>query len=690
MELDKKISVVYDLETLSNCFTYTGINILTEEVYKFVIWEEINDFYPLLLHLSNCKGMIGFNSLSFDYPLIHYIIKNKDLLIKLSAKQIAKKLYNEAQRLIQNEYNIIKDEDTFIPQLDLFKLWHFDSKARITGLKKLEVNMEFENVQDMPINHQDKVKTKEQIEEILSYNLNDVIATFKFYKISENKIELRRMLTRKYGINFMNFSNSKMGEQLLLELYCNATNKDKNKVRKLRTHRNNFKFSECIPNYVKFTTPKFNDLLEYLKGIEVTSLKDSFHYELDFQSSQIIMGTGGIHFCVKSGIYKPKQNFLFRDSDVNSLYPSLGIANYLYPEHLGEEFYIVYKEGIVDVRLTEKAKKEKGDKAIVNGYKEAANAAYGKSNSEFSFLYDPLYTIKTTLAGQLSLCMLAEQLTERIPNLIVTQINTDGLTCAYHEKYNIIYDKVCEEWEKTTNLTLEHVYYDQMIIRDVNSYIGVYTDGKVKYKGTFKPNHEMRKDEEYHKNFSQNAVTLAISDYFLKNIPIEESLKNNKNIYDFCKTFNATHGWGCETVDSEGITQKQQKTNRYYISTDGKTFRKFKDERIIEIEAGGTKVTIFNKYEEKPFGEYNINYDYYVTECEKIIHKIDGTEERLEQERKELREKAKRDKEEENYLKFIINKVPTQLQYNTYWRDHCAIKYGEPKEIKPLKVKNLT
>lgn len=684
--MSKKV-FVYDIETLSNCFTYTAINIETEEVYKFVIWGEINDFHSLLVHLSNCKGMVGFNNLNFDYPIIHYIIKNRNSLINLSADQIAKKLYKEAQRLIENDYNIIKDEDTFIPQLDLFKLWHFDSKARITGLKKLEVNMEFENVQDMPINHQDKVKTKNQVEEILSYNLNDVIATFEFYKVSKNKIELRRMLTRKYGINFMNFSNSKMGEQLLLELYCNATGKDKNQVRKLRTKRTNFKFSECIPKYVTFTTKKFNDLLDYLKGIEVTSLKDSFHYELDFQSSQIIMGTGGIHFCVKSGIYKPKEGFLFRDSDVNSLYPSLGIANYLYPEHLGEEFYKVYKEGIVDIRLVEKAKKDKGDKAIVNGYKEAANAAYGKSNSEYSFLYDPLYTIKTTLAGQLSLCMLAEQLTERIPNLIITQINTDGLTCAYHEKYDVVYDNICKEWEETTKLTLEHVYYEQMIIRDVNSYIGIYTDGKVKYKGTFKPNHEMRKDEEYHKNFSQNAVTLAISDYFLKNIPVEESLKNNTNIYNFCKTFNATHGWKCETVDSQGNVETQQKTNRYYISNDGKTFRKLKDDRIIEIEAGGILVTIFNKFEEKPFEDYNINYDYYINECYKIIHKIDGTEERLEKERKEAREKAKLEKEYENYKKYCLDKVPTQRQFDLYKREWLIEKYGIPAEIKPSKIK---
>ena len=50
----------------------------------------------------------------------------------------------------------------------------------------------------------------------------------------------------------------------------------------------------------------------------------------------------------------------------------------MYPEHLGPMFYTVYKEDIVDVRLAEKAKKDKGDKAIIEGFKESANASYGR------------------------------------------------------------------------------------------------------------------------------------------------------------------------------------------------------------------------------------------------------------------------------------------------------------------------
>src|SRR5690606_16818495 len=191
----------------------------------------------------------------------------------------------------------------------------------------------------------------------------------------------------------------------------------------------------------------------------------------------------------------------------------------------------------------------------------------------------------------------------------------------------------CQEWEAQTKLVLEYVAYEKMIIRDVNNYIAVNQKGKVKYKGTFKSNEEMIKDGEYHKSFSQGIVTIAVADYFLKNIPVEQTVSNHTNIYDFCKTFNASHGWSCELldIDENGVESNivsQQKTNRYFLSLLGKRFRKTKDDRKIEIEANRT-VLIFNKYYEKPIAEYGIDYQYYIDECYKIIHKIDGTEERL-------------------------------------------------------------
>lgn len=687
----EKKTWIYDIETLKNCFTYTAVDKDSDQEVQFVIWKEQNDFIPFLQHLQSCRGMIGFNNINFDYPVIHYIIQNRTKLVEKTGEQIAKLIYKKAQSVISQEYSAVRENEVIIPQLDLFRIWHYDNRARMTGLKKLQIAMNFPNVQDMPYSHEHKVTEQYEVEQILDYNLNDVEATKLFYTKTIDKLELRKGLLRKYGLNCLNYPDSKIGEELMLKLYCQYSGKKESSVKRLRTHRKSIKFSDCIPSYIKFSTPEFQGLLEYLRGIEVQELKNSFKYSLDYNGFVFDLGVGGLHACVKAGVYKETEDRIIVDADVASLYPSLAITLNLYPEHLGEEFSKIYEEGIVKPRLEAK---RTGDKVMADGFKLSANSVYGKSNSQYSFLYDPLYTVKTTLAGQLALCMLSEMLMTRVPELVMLQVNTDGLTVEIPREHARLYWEVCKEWESITNLTLEYIAYSQMIIRDVNNYIAVaQKTGKVKYKGTFKPNHEMIKDDEYHKSLSQGVVALAVSDYFLKGVPVEETIKNNTDIYLFCKTFNATHGWTCETlnISEEGVEsniEPQQKTNRYYLSTNGKRFRKLKEDRKIEIEAEKL-VTIFNKYEDKPFEEYHINYDYYIEEAYKIIHVIDGTTERIEQEKKQQREQLKKEREEENYLKFCVNKIPTSRQYELYKRDWLIEKYGEPEEIKPSRVKKV-
>ena len=64
---------------------------------------------------------------------------------------------------------------------------------------------------------------------------------------------------------------------------------------------------------------------------------------------------------------------------------------------------------------------------------------------------------------------------------------------------------------------------------------------------------------------------------------------------------------------------KQQKNVRYYISSKGVNFVKRYTKGTSEMINKGYKVIIFNKFEEKEESEYNINYDFYVKECKKII-----------------------------------------------------------------------
>ncbi len=466
------MTVIYDLETIAGIFTYTAINKDTEEIYSYVIHKDRNDLEALVQHLKQCKGQIGFNNINFDYPIIHFILENYHnwLMLLLSAEKIISLIYEKAQYIIntQNQENFnqtvaIRVKDWKIQQLDLFKLWHYNNKARATSLKSLEISMNYPNVMEMPIEHTKTDITLEEVDDILAYNLNDVLATFEFYKRSCEKIDLRNNLIERYKIPCLNFSDSKIGEQLTLKLYCERTNGNFWEIRESRTHRNSISLKECIFDYIKFETREFNKLLDNLKSRVVTSTKGAFEESVLFKGFIYDYGTGGIHGCIKSGVYESDDDYIIIDADVASLYPNIAVLNKLFPAHLGQDFCDVY-ESILLQRI--EAKKA-GNMAISDALKLSLNSVYGKSNDQHSFLYDPKYTLITTINGQLMLSMLAELLVLNIPDLQVLQVNTDGLTVKIHKKFSDVYYQLCKQWEKLTKLTLEYKDYRKMIIRDV-------------------------------------------------------------------------------------------------------------------------------------------------------------------------------------------------------------------------------
>ena len=81
--------------------------------------------------------------------------------------------------------------------------------------------------------------------------------------------------------------------------------------------------------------------------------------------------------------------------------------------------------GFIKRRIKEKHKpKKEKDTVLIKGYKLVLNGCYGKSNEEKSFLYDPLYTFKTTIAGQIFISMWVERMVKVVPELIFLQTNT--------------------------------------------------------------------------------------------------------------------------------------------------------------------------------------------------------------------------------------------------------------------------
>lgn len=629
---------VHDYETLSNLFVACFIHYKTDETKVFVIHRLRNDLHELLEFLDqnkkNGEWHISYNGLSFDSQITEYILRGRKFLVTWDPEDVAEYLYGKAQDIIQRQED--KQRSQFaewqlqIGQIDIFKTNHWDNAAKRSSLKWLEFSMDWPNVQEMPIHHSSVVTTMDEINIVIGYCINDVRATKKLMQLSKPLIEVRTRIKNKYGLKCYSYSNTKLGSELLLKLYCESTGNDPREVRQMRTRREKVVIKDILFPYISFKTIDLIGFHEMLKGKVIHNTKKEFEYKLRFMGYDFYYGAGGVHQCIDRGIYKADEEWVIMDLDVASLYPSIACVNRMYPAHLGEDFFRVYKEGIVDVRLAEKAKKENRDMAIIEGFKEAANASYGNSNSEYSWLYDPQYTMQTTINGQLLITMLVENLLISLTGAQLLQTNTDGATLRIRRDELDKYKEICKEWEGITKLTLEFAEYSAMYIWDVNNYIGVYADHKKspKCKGRFEwEDLQKHKHTHLHKNKSHLIVAKALFNYFVNDIPPERYLMENRNIYDYCAGAKAKSDWCFQqvcVVDQKIVHQDLQDTLRYYVSTKGcKIIKKNRtDNREIQLESGKWLQQEFNVYKELPWEEYNVDESYYLEQIYKEIHNI--------------------------------------------------------------------
>lgn len=248
--------------------------------------------------------------------------------------------------------------------------------------------------------------------------------------------------------------------------------------------------------------------------------------------------------------------------------------------------------------------------------KLALNGVYGDSNNQYSPFYDPKYTMAITINGQLSLCLLAEQLLE-IENLKLIQVNTDGVTVALPRVAKGQYDEICKAWEKQVGLQLEFADYDKMFIRDVNNYIALYTDGKTKNKGAYE-----YKDLGWHKNHSSLVIPMAAEAKMLHGTDVREFIMNHKEKFDFLLRTKVPRSSSLVLVQDDGTEVEQQNICRYYPCKSGGKLVKI----MPPLEPGGElrRLSIDSAWKVKPCNDIDdyvgdIDYDYYVEEAVKLV-----------------------------------------------------------------------
>lgn len=121
---------IYDLETYPNFFLASFKCIIKNKYYEFEISDRKNDINKLreFLNQKDLK-LIGFNNINFDYPVLH------NTILSNNNNWTSYQIFEEVEKIINEKYSSIWDNLVKIPQLDLYKIWHYDNKNKSTSLK---------------------------------------------------------------------------------------------------------------------------------------------------------------------------------------------------------------------------------------------------------------------------------------------------------------------------------------------------------------------------------------------------------------------------------------------------------------------------------------------------------------------------------------------------------------------------
>lgn len=557
----------YDLETYPNTFTASFSFENEEEIKTFEISDRKNDRDALLQFLSYLESrgsyMAGFNNIGFDYPIIHDLLNSPHTFNAMRAYQKCQEIINTQS--FNRHASTIWTNDRKIKQVDFYRLHHFDNRSKATSLKALEFAMRMDFVEDLPF-PVGTYLTNEQKDQLILYNHHDLRATKLFGQKSKEalKVRMELMETGVLRGDVLNFPDVKIGEQYLVsKIGREKCYKGKDPI---QTFRDKIVFSEVILPKISFRTDEFNAVLDWFKSQTYYLHSEdvpSPRLETKLAGIDFVFGVGGVHASVENRHFESDDEHLIVDVDVSGMYVAIGVANEFAPEHLGKSFVTAYRQVQQD-----RSHHKKGT-AMNATLKLAGNGVYGKSNDEWSPFYDPKYTFTVTANGQLQLLQLVEVFS-LIPGLRLIQANTDGITCIMPRKNKNLFDMWKSDWESQTALKLEEVLYDKMWIRDVNSYIAIDMNGKVKRKGAYwYPEKDEEYDGQWHKDFSNMSAQKGVEQVLLHGYNPDAVVHCLTDKFDFMLRYKTTKGSVVRIGDKEC-----GKMVRYYVSKTGEKMTK--------------------------------------------------------------------------------------------------------------------
>jgi len=543
--------LITDVECYQNYFCVCFKCVITKKVMYF---ERTNDKaldVKKLRWVMENFVLVTFNGKFYDEPV---------LFIALAGAS-CEELKLASDRLIQEALK--PNEVLKIHEVSRFRINHIDLKepapSPFASLKLYGGRLHVPMLQDLPFHHNALLNAKQMIV-VLWYCMNDLDNTEYLFNGLEKELKLREEMGKEYDIDLRSKSDAQVAEAVI--------NSEITKLNGFRPQKPDMfvgkSYNYKPPSYLKYHTPLMRWVLNLITSTPLTiggddkiKLPDVLkNTKLNIGASHYQIGIGGLHSTETCITHKSDENYTLYDRDVESYYPRLILGMGLYPEQMGPNFLKLYAS-IVERRLKAKAEKNK----IVNeSLKICINGSFGKLGNHYSTLYAPNLLIQVTITGQLALLMLVERY--ELAGLSVVSGNTDGIVIKCPVGRESEMRSIATQWENDTGFKTDETRYKMLCSRDINNYIAIKEDNKIKGKGAYQ--RTCNAPQPLKVSPINEICNIAIEEFLTKQTPIEETILACKDITQFL-TVRTVKGGAVKDGNYLG------KAIRWYVGNDERT-----------------------------------------------------------------------------------------------------------------------
>lgn len=527
--------IVYDIEV----FAYDWIVIFLDiSTGKYSVYHNDNESVTAYMKTQG-RIFCGYNNKHYDDHIVKAICCG-------ASPELVKQI---------NDFIIVQERsgwDHFFLKQNRFWFNSFDlmDDTQVgTSLKHIEAHMG-ENIEESEVDFNiDRPLTEEELQKTIKYCKWDVYQTAKHLIRRKDYLDTKLSVGRTLGLSdeeSLRVTNAKLTATALNATYVQ------------RYDEREYQYPD---NLDKSLIP--TEVLAFFDRLKDKSITDkelfSSKLTIDVDGGEAVIGFGGIHHAQTPYQEVATGTRVIRNFDVASLYPSLMVYNGYTSRNIpSSEIF----ENFYHTRL--KAKKE-GDKKTANTLKLILNTTYGASLAKTNALYDPLMGRSVCITGQLYILELAMRYLLEIQSIRIIQLNTDGLMISLEEEEMPTVYRINEEWQRSKHLELEEDKIRAIYQKDVNNYIMVFENGKVKTKGAY-VTYGVAPAGAFSVNNNHTIVKKAVIDYFVNGTPVEETIHRCDDILEF--QIIAKAGGGYKSVhrvpsDFEEYKKRWIKENRY-------------------------------------------------------------------------------------------------------------------------------